>query len=155
MGALAVFPAADSRARIAEATKMNWQKRDPDAIQVGHQEAGHVGARRRSSSGYPRTARHYMSDEAMVPASVVLLLWSMIAHGDVPVVPFTLGETSSRKFGELVQQAAYQLSGNGTNGQPSRRRLLPWRAAHLVMVGVRSWPCEHRRKRHASIPRGR
>ena len=90
MGALAVFPAADSRARIAEATKMNWQKRDPDAIQVGHQEAGHVGARRRSSSGYPRTARHYMSDEAMIPASVVLLLWSMIAHGDVPVVPFTL-----------------------------------------------------------------
>ena len=87
MGALAVFPAADSRARIAEATKMNWQKRDPDAIQVGHQEAGHVGARRRSSSGYPRTARHYMSDEAMIPASVVLLLWFMIAHGDVPVVP--------------------------------------------------------------------
>jgi hypothetical protein len=28
-----------------------------------------------------------MSDEAMIPASVVLLLWSMIAHGDVPIIP--------------------------------------------------------------------
>ena len=151
MGALAVFPAADSRARIAEATKMNWQKRDPDAIQVGHQEAGHVGARRRSSSGYPRTARHYMSDEAMVPASVVLLLWSMIAHGDVPVVPFTLGETSSRKFGELVQQAAYQLSGNGKNGQaiPSSFAALASRAfgdGWSAIMALRTPPektCQH------------
>ena len=34
--------------------------------------------------------------------------------------------------------------------KPSRCRLLLWEAAHL-----RSGSCEHRRKRHASIPRGR
>lgn len=34
-----------------------------------------------------RTVRRYIAGGTMIPTSVVLLLWSMIAHGDVPVVP--------------------------------------------------------------------
>ena len=49
---------------------MNWQKRDPDAIQVGHQEAGHVGARRRSSSGSPR--RHFAAQPEDRGANIVI-----------------------------------------------------------------------------------
>jgi len=34
-----------------------------------------------------RTVRRYIAGGTMIPTSVVLPLWSMIAHGDMPVVP--------------------------------------------------------------------
>ena len=39
------------------------------------------------------TARRYIAGEAMIPSSMVLLLLSMIAHGDVPVVPLLVPRT--------------------------------------------------------------